>query len=483
MCSCGLHQRWISRQPAKDVVEVAVGDVPHALLVEPVGQLRPGEHDVGQQRCAAVADAVAHVHKAIAVKALVDGMALALAPAEMAGVAAVLAPHECAAVVREHRVVGHNLEVTHTKAIEHFVDDAAEPGAHDDQTVVVILGEPHQLGEPLAGAGMRQHQVDDLVVWRGDRGELLLHGLLHRDLPGTERRFEFIPHAGVPVGIHDHMEGVTHGDGAVEVHGDEELCHDERGYQRRTIPRVSDEPEEIEIEAPRPVFIHGAGRTPASWGPQLARFEGALAVALPGHPDGQPLQGTVEMAQWVIAEVEEIPGPLVMVGHSLGGAVALEVALLRPDLVAGLILVSTGARLPVPDDAIARIDDDFAAECTRMVEQSWLHHEPELIRRGIASVVSMGPEALMCDYLSARDHDVRNLLSDITAPALVIAGEADPLVPPWISEELADGLPDAEMAVVPEAAHVPQLERADVVDLLVAAWLARLELSMPEDDD
>ena len=206
-------------------------------------------------------------------------------------------------------------------------------------------------------------------------------------------------------------------------------------------------------------------------------------MALPGHPDGQPLQGAVEMAQWVIAEVEEIPGPLVMVGHSLGGAVALEVALLRPDLVVGLILVSTGARLPVPLEAITRIDDDFHAECTRLVEQSWFHHEPELIRRGIASVESMGPEALMADYLSARDHDVRNLLGDISAPALVIAGESDPLVPVWLSEELADGLPDADMAVVPEAAHVPQLERADVVDLLVAAWLARLELTLLEGDD
>lgn len=246
---------------------------------------------------------------------------------------------------------------------------------------------------------------------------------------------------------------------------------------------MSDEPEEFEIESPRPVFIHGAGRTPASWGPQLARFEGALAVALPGHPDGVPLHGATEMAGWVIAEVEEIPGPLVMVGHSLGGAVALEVALQRPDLVAGLILVSTGARLPVPDDAIARIDSDFEAECTRMVEQSWLHHEPELIRRGIASVVSMGPEALRADYLSARDHDVRNLLDDITVPALVVAGEHDPLVPPWLSQELADGLPDASMVVVEDAAHVPQLERADVVDLLVAAWLARLELSLLGDDD
>jgi pimeloyl-ACP methyl ester carboxylesterase len=229
------------------------------------------------------------------------------------------------------------------------------------------------------------------------------------------------------------------------------------------------------------VFIHGAGRTPASWGPQLARFEGALAVALPGHPDGQPLEGTRAMADWVIAEVGEVPGPLVMAGHSLGGAVALEVALARPDLVSGLVLVSTGARLPVPDDAIARIDTDFEAECARMVEQSWLHHEPELIRRGTGSVISMGPESLRADYVSARDHDVRGRLAGLDIPALVVSGEQDPLVPTWLSEELADELPDATMAVITDAAHVPQLERPEAIDLLVAAFLARLEISLTGD--
>jgi pimeloyl-ACP methyl ester carboxylesterase len=187
------------------------------------------------------------------------------------------------------------------------------------------------------------------------------------------------------------------------------------------------------------------------------------------------------MADWVIAEMEEIPGPLVMAGHSLGGAVALEVALARPDLVAALVLVSTGAQLPVPADAIARIDTDFEGECARMVEQSWLHHDADLIRRGTNSVISMGPESLRADYLSAQAHDVRGRLDGIEVPALIIAGEHDPLVPVWLSEELADELRDATVAVIADTAHVPQLERPDAVDLLIAAFLARLELSLTGD--
>ncbi len=206
-------------------------------------------------------------------------------------------------------------------------------------------------------------------------------------------------------------------------------------------------------------------------------------MALPGHPDGTPLIGTRQMAEWVIAEIEEIPGPLVMVGHSLGGAVALEIALARPDLTAGLVLVSTGARLPVPDDALDRIDDDFEVECARMVGSSWLHHDDDLILRGTASVASMGPATLRADYLSARGHDLRGLLRGIEVSALVVAGESDPLVPPWLSEELARELPMASLVLVPDAAHVPQLERPDVIDLLVAAHLARVELTLAEGDD
>jgi ParB-like chromosome segregation protein Spo0J len=73
--------------------------------------------------------------------------------------------------------------------------------------------------------------------------------------------------------------------------------------------------------------------------------------------------------------------------------------------------------------------------------------------------------------------------SEYDVPVMVLTGEADPLVPTWLSEELADELPLASLVIVAEAAHVPQLERADAVDMLIAAFLARLELSFPEGDD
>jgi pimeloyl-ACP methyl ester carboxylesterase len=51
-------------------------------------------------------------------------------------------------------------------------------------------------------------------------------------------------------------------------------------------------------------------------------------------------------------------------------------------------------------------------------------------------------------------------------------------VPTWLSEEMADELPGASVAIIAGTAHVPQLERPDIIDLLIAAFLARLELSL-----
>ncbi len=203
-------------------------------------------------------------------------------------------------------------------------------------------------------------------------------------------------------------------------------------------------------------------------------------MSLPGHPEGQALDRVADLAAWLAGELGDLPGPIALVGHSLGGAVALQAALDHPGLADGLVLVATGARLPVPRHAFDRLREDFDAECERMVRESWAGDHEELIRRGADAVRSLGPDTLLADYTAANDFDVRERLGEVALPVLVVSGADDPLTPPWLGEELARGLPVATMALVAGAAHVPQLEQAPAVDLLVAAYLARLELTLEE---
>ena len=73
-----------------------------------------------------------------------------------------------------------------------------------------------------------------------------------------------------------------------------------------------------------------------------------MAVDLPGHPHGAALDRLEDLAGALAPAVESLEGPRALVGHSLGGAVALELARSRPALVDGLVLIASGARLPVP---------------------------------------------------------------------------------------------------------------------------------------
>jgi pimeloyl-ACP methyl ester carboxylesterase len=225
----------------------------------------------------------------------------------------------------------------------------------------------------------------------------------------------------------------------------------------------------------RPVFIHGSGGGREAWAAQAARFAGAAILELPGHPSGSALPSASGYAEWVSSAVAGVPGPRVLVGHSLGGAVALHVAHDWPGCVDGLVLVTTGARLPVPDSAFARLRQDFPGECERVVRAGLVREDPGLVARGIERMLAAGPDSLEADYRACAGFDARGWLAEVDIPALVVAGSEDPLTPVWLAEELAGGIPGAVLAVVPGASHAVMEECPRTFDLLLGGFLARME--------
>ncbi len=176
--------------------------------------------------------------------------------------------------------------------------------------------------------------------------------------------------------------------------------------------------------------------------------------------------------------VAAVEGPRVLVGHSLGGVVALELARARPELVEGLVLIATGARLPVPAEAMERVASDPGAERRRLIEGFLADASRPIARDVTAALRACTDATLAADYAACGAADLRGRLGGLRAPALVIAGGDDPLTPPWLSEELARELPMAQMVVVPGARHMPMADADGTVNLLVAAFLARLELTL-----
>lgn len=229
--------------------------------------------------------------------------------------------------------------------------------------------------------------------------------------------------------------------------------------------------------APRPIFVHGAGGSATTWQRQEPRFEGCYVLALPGHPTGSAFSSVGAYAEWTAHALGEVPGPRVVVGHSMGGAIALQLALDHPLLVDGLVIIASGPRLFVPDAAFDLARSDLPAECERLVRKGWIDPDDATIVAEVAQMVEAGQETLLCDYAACRSFDVTARLPEVRVPVLVVAGERDQLTPPSLSDELTRGLRQSIQVVVPGSGHWVMKECAATVDLLIAGFLARLELS------
>ncbi len=167
----------------------------------------------------------------------------------------------------------------------------------------------------------------------------------------------------------------------------------------------------------------------------------------------------------------------VLMAMSMGAAVALKAVLKQPERFAGLVLVNgLYARAGALDDDpfflglqrdYGRTLDDFARLCVPEPDSD------HIIRWGRQILDRAAPEAAVALYGLLEGLDLRPDLPRIGLPALVIHGDADPLVPLAAAETWAAALPRGELAVIPGAGHVPIMTRPQAVVDAIHRFLAR----------
>lgn len=221
-------------------------------------------------------------------------------------------------------------------------------------------------------------------------------------------------------------------------------------------------------EGPGLLCIHGAGAVADIWKSQarLGDERPVVAVNLSGHGDSDDVDAdpgyeTLEAyAEDAIAVAGET-GASIPVGHSLGGAVALFSVLehdFEPD---ALVLADTGPRMPVLSDLLDWLDDDFDRAVDFLHDPERLFHDPteELLAVSETAMHDCGQAVTGRDFRTAHRFDVADRLGEVDARTLAVVGEHDRLTPRWYHDQLVEGIPDCELAVVPEAGHVAMLER------------------------
>ncbi|HET91119.1 MAG TPA: alpha/beta hydrolase [Chloroflexi bacterium] len=230
---------------------------------------------------------------------------------------------------------------------------------------------------------------------------------------------------------------------------------------------------------PTLVLIHGAGGSRLHWPAELRRLPGATVytIDLPGHGRSEgPGCSSIEEYARAITDLLDAAGinvpTVIPVGHSMGGAIGMTLALDFPDRVAGLVLIATGAKLRVAPAILAGIQSDLEASADLITQYAWASQAPShLMDAGRQVILETGADVLLQDFTACDHFDVMERLGDIHAPTLIVAGSADQLTPVKYAHFLAERIAQARLVTIAEAGHMVMLEQPTKVEKAVRAFL------------
>ena len=227
---------------------------------------------------------------------------------------------------------------------------------------------------------------------------------------------------------------------------------------------------------PSLLFLHGAGGTHRHWGRQIRDLGDVTLVALdlPGHGRSvgegrQSVEGYADLVAKFMAALD-LENPIV-VGHSMGGAIALDLVLRYEECLGGLVLVATGARLRVVPSLLEGMRNEFESTVELLCGYAYgPSASEEMARLGRGEMLAIGPEVLLGDFLACDRFDVMGRLGEVRVPTLVICGEEDQLTPLKYSRFLVDNIQGARLVTIPEAGHMVMLEKPQETTEAIAGF-------------
>lgn len=235
------------------------------------------------------------------------------------------------------------------------------------------------------------------------------------------------------------------------------------------------------------VFLNSLGSDMRIWADVIAGLPDdvpLLTIDKRGHGLSQVAPARMETFAGDAARLIETTGlaGALVCGISIGGMIAQTLALSRPDLVGGLVLANTGARIGTREAWETRLDTLREAGLEGLADgvvERWFSAafraaRPEIVAGWRTMLVRVPAEGYAVACAALRDADLRERVGAIDRPTLCLAGEEDAATPPDLLADLADRIPGAERATIGGAGHLPCLEVPDAFRDHLTAFHGRL---------
>lgn len=236
------------------------------------------------------------------------------------------------------------------------------------------------------------------------------------------------------------------------------------------------------------LLIHGNLGWSGYWEPQWSwwsDFRDVVALDLPGFgaSSGVSMPAALEDLADVIIELMVSLGctEYDIVGHSVGGMVAQEVALRRPDAVSRIVLYGTRLtglalnRFERTEDTARRIRSDGIAAAASRILTTWFTDGSENLwyQRCLGQAKSVSPDVVLELFAAVAPWTSSGRLGDLRAACLVTCGSRDKSAPVVDAVSLWQAIPGAELCVIPNAAHAAHLERPSVFTQVTCEFLRK----------
>lgn len=230
----------------------------------------------------------------------------------------------------------------------------------------------------------------------------------------------------------------------------------------------------------RVLYVHGTSCNTRVWEQHMqaiADTHTPVAIDLPGHgrSAGRGYRGAADYGH-VVVELARYLGweRCVVAGHSMGGAIAFTIAMYYPELLNGLMLIDTGARLRV-HPTILRAARQAADNGQRLpTERSWGYasNTPQSVVDTVeAMTADTDPRVTYADWICDDSFDFMSRVQDITLPTLAVCGAEDRLTPVKYHQFLQQRMPNCRLEVIQQAGHWSYIEQPEAFTRVVRAFL------------